>query len=92
MGRDLFKSLEQKLEGVCAEQDVKGAIFAQRSGLSIVSKNMDPNLAGYSASLFSKAQQLSKSGEKPVIIIEGQDDTILIKANDQYLFTVKKRG
>ncbi|CAG9327310.1 unnamed protein product [Blepharisma stoltei] len=92
MGRDLFKGLDQKLESICGEPDIKGVIFSQRSGLSIASKNMDPALAGYSASLFSKSQQLSKNGEKPIVIIEGQDDTVLIKANDQYLLTVRKRG
>ena len=89
--KELFKQLEQKLEIICAEENVKGALFGNNSGFCLASNKLSPVLAGSAYALLNKAKKLATvEGESPTVHIEGHSDVYLIKGNEHYFMLAKK--
>ena len=89
--KDLFKQLEKKLETICAEENVKGALFGNNLGFCVASNKLSPNLAGSGYALLNKACKLARNpGDNPTIHVEGHTDLYLIKGNESYFLLAKK--
>ena len=89
--KELFKQLEQKLEIICAEENVKGALFGNSSGFCIASNKLSSNLSGSAYALLTKANKFSRSiGDNATIHIEGHSDVYLIKGSESYFMLAKK--
>ena len=89
--KEIFRQLEQKLETICAEENVKGALFGNNSGFCLASNKLSPTLSGSAYSLLNKGGKLSRSpGDNPTIHIEGHTHVYLIKGNDNYFMLAKK--
>lgn len=89
--KELFKQLEQKLETICAEENVKGALFGNNCGFCVANNKLSPGLAGSAHSLLTKANKFSRSvGDSATVHIEGHSDVYLIKGNEHYFMLAKK--
>ena len=89
--KESFRQLEQRLEIICAEENVKGALFGNNAGFCVASNKLAPNLAGSAYALLNKASKLVRTpGDTPTIHVEGHSDVYLIKGNENYFILAKK--
>ncbi|XP_062569387.1 ragulator complex protein LAMTOR5-like [Saccostrea cucullata] len=85
------RQLEKHLEETCRVPGISGALCADNNGLCLAARGCKPELAGQVANIVRQAAQLHpNSSTSPVVCIESEGGSVLIKSEGDVTMAIFK--